>query len=323
MTAKFLALTVFAATFFGPAAVYPAEGTQPADMKYVGYNMPSEKVGGCKTEDDWNNEFQILTGWPIHPPERTLSVRIYSTSGCSALERIQNPAKNHGIKIFATLWIDKDDNGPFDRDLAALRTFLQKDPANCALLSAVSAGSEDGLRNVSMSTVADRMKTTKSLLDEFQCGAPLTHVDVFPVYLDDAAYVGDTFYQVVADLSDVLAVDGYPYFDDVTDTVEAAVARAKEKFDEVQNKYSTKTLWVTETGWPTNDDKHHRTEASVGNLREYWQRMVCGDGPLTKYASYFWFSAFDNPVRTEVVEKNFGLATADMQLKFPLDCPSN
>ncbi|ORY85532.1 glycoside hydrolase superfamily [Protomyces lactucae-debilis] len=316
MAKLLVALATIAATSYVSAAPNVATLNARKSMTYAGYNMASNLAGGgCKTQQHWGSDFDIISNWPINALGKAKAIRISSTSHCNALSRMAEPAMQHGYKIFASLSLDDD---LFESDKSALRAFLINDPEHCDALSAVGVGSEVGSSEASVYIVVGKMREVKELLADVKCQVPLTHSAAFSAYLNTAA----GFDKVVA-LSDVLAVDYIPYYDNKTDTIEASVELFREAIQAVQSLHKDKPLWITATGYSTSasPEDHYRTAASLSNLQKYWWSMTCGNGPLTQIPSFFWFSAFDDHSKHGETERNFGLATPDKKPKIVLACP--
>lgn len=115
---------------------------------------------------------------------------------------------------------------------------------------------------------------------------------------------------------DVALMNGFPYWQG--SSPEMGLIKLDEAIARTRAKIHGKRLIVSETGWPTRGDAFQGSVPSVENLQRYWKDAACT--LKNRGTSFFWFSAFDEPAKQGEVERSFGVADANMNLKINLRC---
>lgn len=111
-------------------------------------------------------------------------------------------------------------------------------------------------------------------------------------------------------------MNGFPYWQDVS--VEAGLAKFKEAIAATRKAIGdNKPFIIGETGWPSAGPTRGPAVANLEATRAYWKATVCW--LQQRNYPWFWFSAFDEPKRESVVERNFGIAWSGRTPKVELD----
>ena len=120
----------------------------------LGANLPS---GACKSQADWQNDFQTLAGLPGH----FTSARLYASSDCNTLANAVPAAIATGTTLLVGVWTE--DANHFNAEKAALLAAVQQHGHDWII--SVSVGSEDLYRgNTDANTLASQIRDVRGML---------------------------------------------------------------------------------------------------------------------------------------------------------------
>lgn len=117
--------------------------------------------GDCKSTQDWTDEFNAIKSWN---PEFT-TVKLFSTSDCSALANAAPAATQTGFKIWVGLWPGPETAGQakFEQEKGALEQAIKAD--GTGWLAGINVGSESLYRNeTSPDTLASQIWDVKGMV---------------------------------------------------------------------------------------------------------------------------------------------------------------
>jgi exo-beta-1,3-glucanase (GH17 family) len=99
-------------------------------------------------------------------------------------------------------------------------------------------------------------------------------------------------------------MNGFPYWQGAT--IDQGLAKLKQAIWDTRKAVGyDKPFIVSETGWPTKGPNYENAVASVENAAAYWKAAACWL-QTTNYP-WLWFSGFDEPNKSSVIEQNFGV----------------
>ncbi|KAH0182961.1 glycoside hydrolase, partial [Aureobasidium melanogenum] len=206
-------------------------------------------------------------------------------------------------KLLLGLWASVDGDG-FAKELGALQSAMTLyGPQGLSdLVIGISVGSEDLYRSSELgasngsgagqdiSVLLDYIQEVRTLLQ----GSILQHVPVGHVDTLDA-YTNHTNSQIL-DVLDFVGLNIFPYFsqDQATD-VSAAADSFWKAYESMLPLSLGKPVWITETGWPTEDPlKTSGPKSSVENAALYWSKVAC---ELQARCIDFWWYILSDPAQ--------------------------
>ncbi|PWW77787.1 Glycoside Hydrolase Family 17 protein [Tuber magnatum] len=287
-------------------AAAPLEPRAPNVSYFSGFNIGANKPNGdCKSTQDWIDEFNKIKSWS----SEFTTVKLFSTSDCWALANAVPAAKATGLKIWAGVWAV--DRAKFEREKAALEQAI-KDHGTDWLVG-INVGSESLYRKeIHPGVLTEQIWDVKGMV---QIAHGASHIavgsaDTWTSWVDGAN-------ADVVRACDVVVMNAFPYWqgapvDDAQGVFQTAIDNTKAAIGE------GKQLIIGETGWPTGGPDFGSAHPSVENLQKYYKSTGCS--LRTSKTPHFWFSTFDEPNRTSDIEKNFGIATSDRNLKIDITC---
>jgi len=308
---KFSVASAFAAAMMAADVVTaaPLEPRAPNVPYFSGFNLGANKPNGdCKSTQDWTDEFNAIKSWN---PEFT-TVKLFSTSDCSALANAAPAATRTGFKIWVGLWPGPENAGQakFEQEKGALEQAIKAD--GTGWLAGINVGSESLYRNeTSPDTLASQIWDVKGMV-QLAYGAS----DVFVGTADTWTSWVNGSNAIVIQASDVVIMNAFPYWQGAQ--IDAAKGVFQEAVANTKAAIGEKQLIIGETGWPTGGPDFGDAHPSVENLQKFYKSTGC-DLRGSK-VPHFWFSGFDEPNKTSDIEKNFGIATSDRNLKIDITC---
>lgn len=204
-----------------PAHKAPKGGANsPLGIAYSPYNAD----GSCKTQDQVNSDFDIISGYDI--------VRMYGTD-CDQVTTIGNAAAAHGMKVFA---------GVFDLSdiVGDVQLIVQGFQNNWEAVHTVSIGNE--LVNSGLASVAE-------VVAALNIARPILQLAGF----QGSVVTVDTFNAIIANpelcqASDYAAANAHAFFDPSCPASNAGQWTTATAAD-VKNACG-KAVVITEAGWP-------------------------------------------------------------------------
>jgi len=295
----------------GLAAVASAA---PAPLSYFsGFNLGANAAdGSCKTTAQWKQEFIKIKSWSHAPKAKFNVAKLFATSDCNALINAVPAARATGFKLWVGVW--NVDDAKFGREKAALEQAIKKWPDTTTWLKGINVGSESLYRkDITAAKLAQQIYDVKGMVQKSLKSphVPVGTADTWTSWVNGAN-------APVIKACDVVIMNAFPYWQGVSvggglGTFKKAIANTRRAIG------SKKPFMIGETGWPTAEEKPFGSaKASVANLQKYWKQAAC----WLQTTNYPWlfFSAFDEPQKTSVVEKNFGVAKSNKALKISLKC---
>jgi len=283
-----------------------AEAHQSVNLSYFsGINIGTQDPwGNCKSTATWQADFNRIK--QIYPNFNT--IKLFTTATCDALMLAAPAAIAENIKIWAGVWAV--DTANFEREKAALEMAIRTYGAGW--LRGVNVGSESLYRKeIDPYVLANQVYDVKGMV-HIALGAPEVPIGVADTWT--AWEEGAT--EPVVDAVDVILMNGFPYWQGAR--IENALEKLTDALAVTRSKSKGKPIIVGETGWPTAGANFGESVPSVENLQSYWRQAACY--LQGQQIPWFWFSAYDEPFKAEGVERNFGLATFDKNLKINLQC---
>jgi len=267
----------------------------------LGANLPN---GACKSTADWEAEFNKIKSWD--PAFNT--VKLFSTADCWALANAVPAAKATGMKIWAGIWAIDDNK--FNNEKAALEQAFRDHGADW--LAGINVGSESLYRKeIQPWRLAEEIYDVKGMVQVAYgySHIPVGSADTWTSWVDGAN-------NAVIDAVDVVLMNGFPYWQGASP--ENALGVFNQGVSRTSAAVKGKQVIIGETGWPTAGPDFEGSHPSVENLQSYWKSVGCN--LKTRNIPFFWFSGFDEPQRESEIERNFGIATSDRNLKINLSC---
>ena len=120
----------------------------------LGANLPN---GACKSQADWQKDFETLAALPGH----FTSARLYASSDCNTLANAVPAAIATGTTLLVGVWAE--DASHFNAEKAALLATVQEYGHDWII--SVSVGSEDLYRdNTDANTLASQINDVRGML---------------------------------------------------------------------------------------------------------------------------------------------------------------
>ena len=140
---------------------------------------------------------------------------------------------------------------------------------------------------------------------------PIGHVDSWSAWVNGSN-------SAVLDAVDFVGVDLYPYYETNTKNSFAnASVIFNDLYHEVLSVTGNKSVWITETGWPTSGATSGQAVASVSNAQGYWKEVGC---TLFGRVNIWWYDLKDS---NGAITEKFAIAQdLTSTPAFNLTCPS-
>jgi glucan endo-1,3-beta-D-glucosidase len=278
-----------------------------ANAYWKGFNVQATLAdGSCKSQSDWENDFNILKGLP----GGYSSIRVYASSDCNTLANAVPAAVATGGQILVGVWTE--DAAHYDAEKQALLSAVQT--YGFGWVVAVSVGSEDLYRgDTTASTLAQQIYDVRGMLSTvsgYTTDIQVGHVDTWTAWVDSAN-------TAVIAAADFVGTDGYPYcqsnnangIDVAYNLFWDSVQNVK---DAVNSAHPGAWVWVTESGWPTSGPTENDAVPSVANAQQYWSSVACS---AFNSGHTFWYTLQDF-----AASPSFGVVDSNGNTLYDLTC---
>ena len=312
-----------------PKALLTAIWIAPAIAQqkgYLGFNSGATFADTtAKQQADYEKEFKTAQGLRGSPGKFN-SVRLYTNiqSGTTNTPISAFPAAiATNTSILLGIWC----SGTTDiaNELKALQLAIsQYGQQFVDLVVGISVGSEDVYR-ISESGIENKAglgqgpdeivgfikDVRSSIANTPLSNKPVGHVDTWSAWANSSN-------SALVEAVDFVGTDLYPYFEKDKGN---AFSNATTIFDYIYNQTlsaaGNKSVWITETGWPSSGPKFGLAEASVDNAKKYWDEVGC---KLFGQVNVWWYNLRDsNPANDAKFAITQDLSTTP---SFNLSCPA-
>ena len=144
-------------------------------------------------------------------------------------------------------------------------------------------------------------------------GKPVGHVDTWTAWVNGSN-------DAVISASDFIGMDAYPYFQNtMANSIEAGNSLFFDAYDATVAAVGSKSVWITETGWPIGGPTENQAVPSTENAKTYWDQVGCS---VFGKINTFWYTLQDSYPNTP--SPSFGIVgttLSDTPL-YDLTCPS-
>ncbi|KAI8331404.1 glycoside hydrolase superfamily [Chlamydoabsidia padenii] len=229
-----------------------------------------------------------------------MNIRTYSQE-CNQLTHIINAIASidPSMSVTAAVWLDGSSGD--EKEIKQLASNLKSAGSKSSVVNSITVGNEV-LQSGSLSSQALISNIHK--VKQVATGIPVGTVDT-PGALTPS----------VIDASDVIGVNIHPYFSKV-DISKAASNMVEQYRSFVSKKSKGKSVYVSETGWPSAGKKNGAAVPSVANVQSYVKQLE-----TISDVKYYYFEALDSNWKDggdNGVETHFGLKDASGKSKVAL-----
>ncbi len=290
-----LLVLLLAATLIWPSAVSqtlaaaPPGGVRLQGVDYGPFRDGQQPGGPCPTAKQMTEDMWLLT-------RMGNAIRTYGLADCNLGKNLLKAASPAPLQIVLGLWLgpDASANAKEIKSLSKLKGKLKN-------VMAIAVGSETLLRgDLSMDVLIGYIQQVRDIVGDQ--GIPITTAEPWHIWLGlDGRYPDPT---PLASAVDFLFLNIHPYWEQVPIT--AAVDHVFDKVYRVQQAYPSKSVVISETGWPTAGPSNGAAEPSLENQKLFLKEFL----PQAKAEdlSFFSFEAFDEQWKPESgVEQHWGL----------------
>ncbi len=235
--------------------------------------------------------------------QRSRGIRTYAS--IEGNYEVAEIAAKHGLKVWKGAWLGTDRVGN-RRELARLIEIANKYPDT---VERVIVGNEVLLRrDLSPAELSAAIREVKAAVRQ-----PVTYADVWEFW--------EQFPEIAQDV-DIITIHILPYWEDHPLGVDAAMAHTREVYRRMRALFPDKPISIGEAGWPSRGRWRQDAAPSRVNQASFVRQFAA----LAEAEHFDWnlIEAFDQvwKARNEgSVGANWGLWTADRQVKFPLSGP--
>ena len=260
----------------GSASSQPSGGAGSSGAKGITYS-PYSDDGGCKSSSQIASEIQQLSGYNI--------IRLYGVD-CDQVNAVMS-AKSDSQKIFAGIY----DVANIESGVSTLSSAVKAN-GGWDHVHTVSVGNE--LVNggqASVSQIGEYVSTAKSALKAAGYTGPVVSVDTFIAIINNPG---------LCKYSDYMAINAHAFFDGHV-TAEQAGDWVLLQIQRVADACgSDKSVFVTETGWPSKGDSNGVAVPSKSNKKSAVDSIVssCGND-VTLYTAFNDLWKADGPYNAE------------------------
>lgn len=259
----------------GGSTSQPSVGAGSSGAKGITYS-PYSDDGGCKSASQIASEIEQLSGYSI--------IRLYGVD-CDQVNAVM-AAKSSSQKIFAGIF-----------DVANIESGVE------SLASAVKAnGGWDHVHTVSVgnelvnggqasvSQVGDYVSTAKSALSSAGYSGPVVSVDTFIAVINNPG---------LCKFSDYIAVNAHAFFDGNV-AADDAGEWVLQQIQRVALACGSKSVFITETGWPSKGDSNGAAVPSESNQKAAVKSITsaCGND-VTLFTAFNDLWKADGPFNAE------------------------
>ena len=214
-----------------------------------------------------------------------------------------------------------------NNEIAALQSAIDTyGSAFTDLIAGISVGSEDlyrisptGIINKSgagaePTDIVNYINQVKAAISGTAASGKLVgHVDTWTAWVNGSN-------DAVISASDFIGMDAYPYFQNtMANSIEAGNSLFFNAYDATVAAVGSKSVWITETGWPISGPTENQAVASTQNAKTYWDQVGCS---VFGKINTFWYTLQDSYPNTP--SPSFGIVgttLSDTPL-YDLTCPS-
>ncbi|KAK3646748.1 Cell surface mannoprotein mp65 [Elasticomyces elasticus] len=227
-----------------PSSSAPEPSSSPdSGADYSGYTLsysPYNSDGTCKSQDQVNSDFGIISGYSM--------VRTYGTD-CNQADTVLAAAKAKGMKLFAGVFDVNNVN-------AEVQKIIDAASGDWSHVDTVAIGNE-GVNNgaYSVDQVVQAIGTARSMLHDAGYSGKVVTVDTFVAMIANPQ---------LCEASDYAAANCHPFFDGGV-TAEEAGDFVLNQMQRVSEACGGKDTMITETGWPSGGDTNGKAVPSQEN----------------------------------------------------------
>lgn len=245
-----------------------AGGGKPA--KIFGLNLgPYIKEGEDPTQGHQVDKLRLTALMGIIKPY-VFWVRTYGS--CNDLKNAGRIAHSLGLKAALGAWLSSDTKAN-EQQIACLIAAAQAGEADLLIV-----GSENFQRNdLTEGQLIEYMQQVKQAAPHLQ----VAHADTLKLIKHPA----------LIEVSDVLLVNIYPYWDGVH--IDAALSALEDAYQQIKAVANGKQIIISETGWPSEGDQIGQAVPSPENASRYFKDFICWAS--ANQVDFFYFEAFDEP----------------------------
>ncbi|KAI7907795.1 glycoside hydrolase superfamily [Cokeromyces recurvatus] len=238
----FLIVTAFIAF----VQAVPIEPRVITSLSGVSYNSRNPD-GSCQTTQE---AIDTIKSMKLHGIQH---IRTYS-QGCNALPNIIKgiEAAGGGMTVLAAVWIDGTSND--DKEIALLEENLNT-ISDLKAIRGILVGNEVLFNNyITSSQLVQRLNSVRAI----SRGIPVGSAETDGSYSDELIAA-----------SDFMGVNIHPYFDTSVTTIEDAYKNLVLRFNNIKGRAGDKTIYITETGWPSAGSGSGAGQPSLSNMEAY------------------------------------------------------
>jgi len=210
---------------------------------------------------------------------KNFAVPIRTYGATDNLEQIPSLCQEYGIDCWPGAWISKYEC----ENKRQINSLINIAKQNLSHVKGLIVGSEVMLRkDVSEQQLLDFISEVKNATS-----LPVGTAEIWTYWLD---------HPQLAQAVDVLFVHIYPYWDGIA--VEEGANYVLEKWNELRVKYPNKTMFIGETGWPSQGEVNSNAIPSEENQKAYLSDFICM--AKTNNINYFYFEIFDEKWKSKL-----------------------
>jgi exo-beta-1,3-glucanase (GH17 family) len=274
-------------------AAAPPGGVRLQGVDYGPFRDGQRPGGPCPTVTQMGEDMWLLT-------RMGNAIRTYGLADCNLGKNLLKAAGPAPIEIVLGLWLgpDPEANAKEIKALKKLKTKLTH-------VIAIAVGSETLLRgDLSMEALIDYIQQVREIVGDQ--GIPITTAEPWHIWLGlDGRYSNPA---PLVSAVDVLFLNIHPYWEQIP--IAAAVDYLLDRVDQVQQTHPSKSLVISETGWPTAGPPNGGAQPSLENQQAFLKAFL----PRAKAEdlSFFYFEAFDEQWKSgSGVEQTWGFYRSD------------
>jgi exo-beta-1,3-glucanase (GH17 family) len=212
---------------------------------------------------------QILDRMQIVAPF-TNWVRTYSST--HGLENSASIARQLGLKVAAGAWI----SGDATQNALEITNLIAA--ANAGLIDVAIVGSEAILRNdVTPSQLIAYMNEVRQVIPGT---IPVTTADVWGTFIAHPELIA---------ASDIVFANFFPYWERTS--IANAMCSLRQEYQQLMNASGSKTVWISETGWPSAGNTQGAAIPSTANAHMFALQFLSWANSNGIHS--FYFEAFD------------------------------
>lgn len=301
---RLLILTIAALVTYGlwslpnrPFELDPLPGGKLPSVSFAPFRAhQSPLTEDFASRDEIEEDLRLLS-------TEVMGVRTYTAR--EGLEVVPEIAREYGLKVLHSAWIDTDP----EINEAEVEALIETANAHPDVIDRVIVGNEVLLRKSrtpgQLIGYIDRVREAVS--------QPVGYADVWEFWLKNPQ---------VADHVDFIVIHILPYWEDVPVSVDDARERILQAYQEIHERFPGKPILIGEIGWPTAGRTRGPAETGLVDKARFINmvvRLAAEQG-----FDYNLIEAFDQPwksINEGTVGANWGLFSAERERKFSLTGP--